>query len=220
MVSSPQPPIRLNADPDAFVLMQSADAVWTASPEPGVERRMLDRIGGEIARATSIVRYAPGSRFAAHDHAQGEEFLVLDGVFSDAQGDYPAGTYVRNPPGSQHAPYSDGGCTIFVKLRHMTPAQTSPVCVDSRGMLWNAIEGGAMLQLFEDDREHVRLQRLSTGRSLAPSSAAQFELLVVAGSGEVAGTPLSQGDWLRAPGGCVPTIVATTDFELLIKTSC
>src|SRR5690348_1820996 len=92
--------VRLNEEP------------WQPSPAPGVERRMLDRVGGEVARATSVVRYAPNSAFQSHSHEEGEEFLVLEGVFSDEQGDYPAGTYVRNPPGSSHAPRTQDGCTI------------------------------------------------------------------------------------------------------------
>lgn len=76
----------------------------------------------EVARATSIVRYAPESRFAEHIHELGEEFLVLEGMFSDEHGDYGAGTYVRNPPGSSHSPYTVDGCTIFVKLRQFDPA--------------------------------------------------------------------------------------------------
>src|SRR5271169_6461023 len=83
---------------------------------PGVHRRMLDRIGDEVARATSIVRYAPASHFSMHIHDGGEEFLVLDGVFQDEHGDYPADSYVRNPPTSRHTPGSATGCTIFVNL--------------------------------------------------------------------------------------------------------
>ena len=82
---------------------------WIASPMPGVQRRLLDRVGGEVARATSLVRYSPESRFQFHAHGGGEEILVLEGVFSDEQGDYPAGTYVRNPPGTGHAPSSSTG---------------------------------------------------------------------------------------------------------------
>ena len=88
--------MQLNADFSQRALIRPTDSPWVASPMPGVERRMLDRIGEEVARATSIVRYAAGSRFSAHHHPGGEEFLVLDGVFSDERGDYPAGTYVRN----------------------------------------------------------------------------------------------------------------------------
>ena len=94
-----------------------------ASPQAGVERRLLDRIGGEVARATSLVRYAPASAFPAHEHALGEEFFVLSGVFSDEHGDYGEGTYVRNPPHSRHTPRTAAGCTILVKLRQMQPTR-------------------------------------------------------------------------------------------------
>jgi anti-sigma factor ChrR (cupin superfamily) len=94
----------------------ATDATWTPSPQAGVERRMLDRVGGEIARATSVVRYVPGSRFSRHVHGGGEEILVLEGVFSDETGDYPPGSYLRSPPGSSHAPFSVEGCVILVKL--------------------------------------------------------------------------------------------------------
>src|SRR5689334_19491242 len=106
--------MRLNADFAKRVAVHAAP--WTPSPMPGVARRMLDRLGDEVARATSIVRYAPGSSFSPHVHGGGEEFLVLDGVFSDEHGDCPAGTYVRNPPTSAHTPGTAAGCTIFVKL--------------------------------------------------------------------------------------------------------
>ncbi|SUV87500.1 ChrR Cupin-like domain [Bordetella pertussis] len=63
---------------------------------------MLDRWGGEKGRATSIVRYAPGACFPRHEHPGGEEILVLAGSFSEEGGRYPAGWYLRNPPGSSH----------------------------------------------------------------------------------------------------------------------
>ncbi len=92
---------------------------WVPSPMAGVDRRMLDRIGAEVACATSIVRYAPGSALSPHAHDLGEEFLVLEGVFQDEHGDFGPGSYVRNPPGSRHTPASAPGCTIFVKLRQI-----------------------------------------------------------------------------------------------------
>src|SRR6266576_1334516 len=108
--------MELNADFSQRAVVHAAKLVWTPSPIAGVERRMLDRIGEEVARATSIVRYAPASRFSAHTHGGGEEFLVLDGVFQDEHGDYPAGCYVRNPPTTRHPPGSAPGCVLFVKL--------------------------------------------------------------------------------------------------------
>jgi len=108
--------MRLNADFSKRVVIDTEAMPWEASPMPGVKRRKLDRIGEEVARATSLVKYDPDSYFSAHTHGGGEEFFVLEGVFSDEHGDYPAGTYVRNPIGSSHTPRSEEGCIIFVKV--------------------------------------------------------------------------------------------------------
>ena len=96
--------MNLNSDFTARAAVHAGRLDWTPSPIPGVDRRMLDRVGEEVARATSIVRYAPGSRFSPHTHGGGEEFLVLDGVFQDEHGDFPAGSYIRNPPTTSHTP--------------------------------------------------------------------------------------------------------------------
>src|SRR5271165_7605334 len=120
--------MNLNSDFGARAAVHAARLDWTSSPIPGVDRRMLDRIGDEAARATSIVRYAAHSRFAPHTHTGGEEFLVLNGVFQDEQGDYPAGAYVRNPPTSSHTPRSEAGCTIFVKLWQFDPDDRTQLC--------------------------------------------------------------------------------------------
>ena len=106
----------INADFSQRIVMHGATMPWVDSPIAGVQRKMLDRIGEEVARATTIVRYAPGSQFTAHRHEGGEEFIVLEGVFQDEHGDYPVGSYIRNPPTSRHSPRSALGCTIFVKL--------------------------------------------------------------------------------------------------------
>src|SRR5512147_2420038 len=107
--------MKLYADLSQRAIVFSAELPWIDSPMPGVQRRMLERDGEEVARATSIVRYAANSHFSSHTHGGGEEFLVLEGVFSDEYGDYPAGTYIRNPVGSTHTPFSQNGCTILVK---------------------------------------------------------------------------------------------------------
>jgi len=140
----------LNADFEQRVVIATDQLPWVASPQAGVERRMLDRIGGEVARATSLVRYAADSSFPSHAHALGEEFLVLEGTFSDEQGDYPAGTYVRNPPGSRHAPRTAGGCTILVKLRQMNPLEQRRVVVDTTTAHWEPGEltGHRRLSLY------------------------------------------------------------------------
>jgi anti-sigma factor ChrR (cupin superfamily) len=117
--------MELHADLAQRAVVDTQTLAWTPSPMAGVERRMLDRRGGEVARATSIVRYAPGSRFARHSHGGGEEILVLQGVFEDERGHYLSGHWLRNPPGSAHRPWSASGCTIWVKTGHL-PVSLSP----------------------------------------------------------------------------------------------
>ncbi|HEX5320315.1 MAG TPA: cupin domain-containing protein, partial [Stellaceae bacterium] len=151
--------MEINADFSRRVAIHAAGMPWVPSPIAGVERRMLDRIGDEVARATSIVRYAPESRFSAHTHGGGEEFLVLDGVFEDEHGDYPAGSYVRNPPATRHIPGSAPGCTLFVKLWQFEPADRTEVRIDTGRMLWDMSpdrHGVELIPLFRDAREDVR----------------------------------------------------------------
>ena len=111
--------MQLNTDLHQRVVIDSHAVAWQPSPLPGVERRPLERLAAESGRTTSIVRYAAGSSFKAHLHPLGEEILVLDGVFADEQGDYPAGTWLRNPHGSSHRPFSTDGCLIYVKVGHL-----------------------------------------------------------------------------------------------------
>ena len=128
--------MEINTDHSQRIVVNHHELAWISSPESGVERRMLERQGDEVAKATSIVRYNPGSKFQTHTHAYGEEILVLDGIFSDEAGDYPAGTYIMNPPGSSHAPYSKNGCILFVKLRHLGPDQVEREVVHTETAPW------------------------------------------------------------------------------------
>lgn len=116
----------INADFTQRVVIRPDDAPWQPSPSPGVERRMLDRIGGEQARATSLVRYAPGTVFQPHTHFGGEEILVLSGVFEDEHGRYPAGSWLRSPHLSRHAPLTREGARILVKVGHLDEERLRP----------------------------------------------------------------------------------------------
>jgi anti-sigma factor ChrR (cupin superfamily) len=110
--------MKIRADVNETIALQTHDLAWEPSPAAGVERRMLVR-DEALGQATSIVRYAPGASFPTHTHPGGEEIFVLEGTFADEHGIYPAGTYLRNPPGSRHHPYSPDGCVLFVKLGHL-----------------------------------------------------------------------------------------------------
>ncbi len=165
---------------------------------------MLERIGEEVARATSIVRYGPGSRFAAHTHGGGEEFLVLEGVFQDEHGDYPRGTYVRNPPTSAHTPGSAAGCILFVKLwqfdpddRHHICKSTAPGCFVADA----ARASVAMMPLYRDACEDVRLERWAHSASVAFEVPGGGEFLVLGGSFCEDGEWFTRHSWLRIPAG-------------------
>ncbi|MEX0339796.1 MAG: cupin domain-containing protein [Arenibacterium sp.] len=193
--------MQLNADFSKPALIHSAEIPWVASPMPGVDRRMLDRIGDEVARATSIVRYAPGSTFSAHTHTGGEEFIVLEGVFQDEHGDYPAGTYVRNPPTTQHTPRSDEGCTIFVKLWQFDMSDRTQFRKDMNAELGTASNGVALAELYRDDRETVTYRTIEPDTDIAITAKGGIEILVLEGALQTGDEVLQTGSWFRLPEG-------------------
>ncbi|ATJ81332.1 cupin domain-containing protein [Halomonas beimenensis] len=197
--------MRLNADFQARVALTPDQYRWVASPTPGVERMMLDRIGEEVARATSLVRYAPNSDFPPHEHGGGEEILVLEGEFADEHGAYPAGCYLRNPIGTAHAPrVGEQGAVIFVKLHQFEAADTTRTVIDTRGGPWadGPVAGIETLPLHAFGDERVRLERWAPntrgGERDLPGGA---EYLVLEGVLEDTEGTYPAGTWLRLPPG-------------------
>jgi hypothetical protein len=196
--------MELNADFSQRAVVHAANVPWISSPIAGVDRRMLDRIGEEVARATSIVRYAPNSHFSPHTHGGGEEFLVLDGVFQDEHGDYPPGSYVRNPPTTRHTPGSAPGCTIFVKLWQFDAADRTEVRIDAGQQRFAAAPGRPgveILPLFHDKREDVRLERWGADADVTLDLPGGIEVLVLDGSFVEGGESFAPLSWLRLPAG-------------------
>lgn len=196
--------MNLNSDFGARAAVHAGGLDWTPSPVPGVDRRMLDRVGEEVARATSIVRYAPGSRFSPHTHGGGEEFLVLDGVFQDEHGDFPAGSYIRNPPTTRHTPGSGPGCTIFVKLWQFDPDDRTGVRIETAAGAYAPVPGRPgvdAMALFEDAHERVRLERWAPGTAVELPGPGGIELLVLDGGFAEGGEAFEPQSWLRLPAG-------------------
>ncbi len=194
--------LQINADFAQRALMRPDDACWQPSPLPGVERCMLDRVGGEVARATSLVRYAPGSRFERHVHGGGEEILVLDGVFSDASGDHPAGTYMRNPPGSAHEPQSRDGCLLFVKLRQFADDDLQPVRIETRTERWRQglVPGLSVMPLHEHNGVSTALVQWEPNTQFhAHMHTGGEEILVLDGVFRDEFGAYPTGSWLRSP---------------------
>ena len=214
--------MRINADFTKRAVVHAASIPWMPSPVPGVERRMLDRIGEEVARATSIVRYAPRSAFSPHTHDGGEEFLVLDGVFQDEHGDFPAGTYVRNPPTSRHTPRSETGCTILVKLHQFDLADRTDVRLDTNTIspiASKARPGVLTVPLFTDSRENVRVEYWSAGSWIRLDVPGGIEALVLDGSFVEGQEEFVTHSWLRLPAGAVlDALTGKNGAKLWIKT--
>lgn len=201
--------MNLNSDFSRRAVAHAGKLPWLPSPMPGVERRMLDRIGDEVARATSIVRYAPGSRFSQHVHHGGEEFLVLDGVFQDERGDYPAGTYVRNPPQTQHTPGSLLGCVLFVKLRQFDLDDRNSVTIDTNRIKASLVPGRSgvtVTPLFHDAREDVRLENWPSNTEFTLQPQGGLELLVLSGAFSDSEDTYIELSWLRLPIGAPLTV--------------
>ena len=212
----------VNADFSQRVVVHGDQLEWIASPMKGVDRRMLDRIGDEVARATSIVRYDPKSHFSPHVHTGGEEFIVLEGVFQDEHGDFPAGSYIRNPPESRHTPGSEPGCVIMVKLWQFDLKDRTHVRIDMNKM--SAVPhaerpGVAVTPLFKDTREEVSLETWSPDVEVSFIAEGGAELFVLEGGFEEQGDQLRRHSWLRLPkGGRLDAKAGPEGAKVWIKT--
>jgi anti-sigma factor ChrR (cupin superfamily) len=213
--------MKINADTAFRVTLNTADLPWVASPMPGVQRKMLERDGAEVARATSIVQYEPGSSFSSHRHDLGEEFLVLDGVFEDENGQYPAGTYVKNPPGSMHTPFTNQGCTLFVKLRYMAADDKEHCVIDTRSAPWHPglVPGLSVLPLSESGTSHTALVRWAPGTYFNPHRHfGGEEIFVIEGVFEDEHGRYPQGSWLRSPHMSAHKPFSVEGCTILVKT--
>ena len=194
---------RLNADFEKRAVVYPKDYQWVDSPMPGVERMMLDRVGDEVARATSIVRYAPFSEFSAHSHSGGEEFYVLDGVFADEHGRYEKGSYVRNPIGTAHTPkIGKEGATIFVKLQQFSEEDSEQKAIDTNHQPWlpGLVDGLSVMPLHEFGTEHVALVKWAPNTQFKPHQHwSGEEILVLEGTFYDEHGVYPKGTWLRSP---------------------
>jgi hypothetical protein len=196
--------VELNADFSQRAAMHGASMDWVASPIAGVDRLMLDRIGDEVARATTIVRFASSSQFSPHVHGGGEEFLVLEGVFQDEHGDYPMGSYVRNPPATKHTPGSEQGCILFVKLWQFNPQDRTQIRTGTDNLALEPAPdrpGVSLAPLYKDAHEDVRLEVWEPEAEISLEVPGGIELLVLEGNFCEDGEIFCEISWLRLPSG-------------------
>ena len=192
----------VNADFALKAVMNTQDMNWEPSPVPGVERKYLDRVGEEVAIASTVVKYAANSSFTRHTHGGGEEILVLEGVFSDEFGDYPVGSYLRNPPKSSHTPFSKEGCTLFVKLRHFHPDDLETVRIDTSTATWypGTVPGLSVMPLHEFDGVGTALVKWAPDTIFNPHvHPGGEEIFVIKGVFYDEHDRYPTGTWIRSP---------------------
>ena len=203
--------------------VDTASMQWTPSPSRTVWRKRVHLVGPvESGQVTSVVRYEPGSSFHAHDHPDGEEILVLEGVFSDEHGDWPAGTYLLNPEGFRHAPFSREGCVLFVKLRQYPGRMRTHVAAVTQNLPWQTGDraGVEVRPLYSQPGfvDSMRIERWAAGTSLGPRNyPGGAELFVLRGSFEDEQGRFAERAWLRLPPGVDHAPTTQHGCELYIK---
>ncbi|KUJ72772.1 cupin domain-containing protein [Thiomicrospira sp. WB1] len=196
-----RPPCSLNMDLTEKVVIETSTQKWEGSRAERVLRKPLEREYKESGRATSLVQFLPGASFPTHCHENGEEIYVLEGIFSDEEGDYPAGTYLRNPPGSRHAPFSKEGCTLFVKLEQFASNDRSRVVINTNEAPWQPGIGNLkVMSLHHFQTEHTALVWWPAGERFQPHQHwGGEEILVLDGAFIDEHGHYPKGTWLRSP---------------------
>ena len=194
-------PFYLNMDFEQAVCLRPDDQEWVTSPADGVSRVHLERVAEESGHVTSFVKFEPGSYFPQHTHPKGEEIFVLDGVFSDENGDYPAGTYIRNPPGSFHKPFTKQGCKLFVKLEQFQSDDTEHVVIRQEDQQWrDGIGGLKVLSLHTFNTESAALVAWPKNEVFQPHThVGGEEIVVISGKFIDEHGEYPAGSWLRSP---------------------
>lgn len=211
---------RLNMDFDKAVVVTPQDQQWVNSPAEGVSRIHLERVAAESGHTTSLVSFEPGARFAQHDHPLGEELFVLSGTFSDEFGDYPMGSYIRNPPGSRHSPFSRDGCKLFVKLDQFLPEDTARVVVRPEDHHWqNGIGNLVVLSLHEFQAQHTALVYWPEHERFQPHChRGGEEIYVISGEFVDEHGRYPTGTWIRSPHLSTHFPYVEEETLILVKT--
>lgn len=213
----------LNGDLAVRVWIDIRAMDWTASPGGHVLRKRVHRVGPEESgQVTSVVQYQAGATFPAHNHPEGEEILVLDGVFSDEHGDWPAGTYLLNPEGFRHSPFSKEGCTLLVKLRQFPGQDREHVVIQTAKIPWKPTvrKNVSWKKLYAQQpyTDHVRLESWVTPAAIGQINFSQgAELFVLKGSFSDEFGHYPTHSWLRVPAGGSLTATSDEHCELYIK---
>jgi len=214
----------INGNMSEFVYVDTNKMKWQPSPSGTVWRKRLHLVGpSEAGQVTSLVMYEANSDFHAHAHPGGEEILVLGGTFSDERGDFAAGTYLLNPEGYEHTPFSKEGGIIFAKLRQYPGVDRSQIVVEAQNMDWQESNqpgiGVKTLYTEENYPEEMSLQKWDSGAApgnvVYPGGA---EILLLRGNLQDENSSYGEMSWLRFPPGAEHAPYSPNGCELYVKT--
>lgn len=210
----------LNLDFEKKVIIPTHKMEWEQSPKQGVWRKRLSREDAESGHATSIVKYEANSSFSEHGHPFGEEIFVLEGVFSDHTGDYEAGSYIRNPPGFVHQPYSEQGCILFVKLHQFNPEDKTQIRINTQSEPWLQGQGGLqVMPLHQFQGEHTALVKWPAKEVFSPHRHfGGEEILVLSGEFKDEHGSYPTGTWIRSPHMSQHHPFVDEETVILVKT--
>jgi len=211
----------LNADFSQRAVLENANMQWETSEADGVLRKRLERINTKPEPVTTIVRYQDDSAFPAHQHIKGEEIYVLEGTFSDNHGDYQAGSYLRNPAGTSHSPFSKQGCTIFVKLQQFQASDVMQLHIQTKQQKWlpGLVPGLSVMPLHEHKNEHVALVKWDANTIFQPHlHVGGEEIFVLEGTFEDEFGSYPKGTWLRNPSNSTHTPFTREGCVIYVKT--
>lgn len=211
----------LNADHSLRAVVETANMMWEASEAGGVLRKRLERIDEKPEPVTTIVRYQANSAFPAHRHVKGEEIFVLDGIFSDNYGNYEAGSYLRNPAGTSHSPFSKEGCTIFVKLQQFQANDSQQLYIQTNLQQWlsGSVPGVSVMPLHEYGNEYVALVKWEANTIFqSHQHIGGEEIFVLEGAFEDEFGSYPKGAWLRNPSNSFHTPYTKQGCVMYVKT--
>ncbi len=219
-----------NLDYAKRLVIDTSKKSMEPSDLPGVDRIPLERERAESGIQTSVVRYEAGATFSDCIHPGGEEIFVLEGEFADEFGSYPAGTYIRNPPGSLHSPFSRDGCKLFVKLNQFQTGDSKKVVVNTIDKEWLPGYGDLkVMPLAEFGTESTALVKWPAGAAFVPHTHfGGEEIFVLDGIFIDENGEYPTGTWIRSPHlsnhdpfvdeGCTILVkvghMLTSDFQL------
>ncbi len=186
-----------NMDLSRRVVIDTENHTLKSFQPNGTFRIPLESESRESGRLTSIVKFTPGAKLDQSTHSSGEEIVVLEGVLSDEQENYPAGTYLRIPPGDYRIFSSKQGCKIFRKSNQLLPLDTENIVINTNNAEWHPGHGNLEVMPLSDNTALVKWPKGAV--FVNHSHYGGEEIFVLKGKFNDEHGSYPKGTWIRSP---------------------